>query len=288
VKPHRGVAVDYLELCCVAPHPPIMVPEVGGRDAAGVEDSIRAMTRLADEIERINPETLIVMSPHSDLLADGFTVMTSPHLSGSFRSFGAASVVIESEPDMQLVDAIIEHAAEQGVPVRPLSSHRRRGAEEMDHGILVPLYFLSRKRYPLVCLSLSMLDYRDHYRLGMAVRDAVSKVGRKSVFVASGDMSHRLKPGAPAGYSPRGAEFDREIVDIMESGNFRRLFTLDPSLVYEAGECGLRSIITLAGTVDGLAVVNDVLSYEGPFGVGYMVARVVPGEEDPSRRLVSL
>jgi AmmeMemoRadiSam system protein B len=260
-----------------------MVREVGGREVEKVSRSVEAMERLADEIERIAPEALVVMSPHSRLSAGGFVVKTAPSLSGTFRSFGAPSVGIKTEPDLELARALVESASEQDVRLIPDDSD-----PELDHGILVPLYFLARREYPLVCLSLSLHDYRDHYRIGMAVRDTVSRLSRRTVFIASGDMSHRLKPGAPAGYSPRGSDFDQQMVDVIESADFRRLFELDPMVVEEAGECGLRSVFALAGTVDGHSVKSEVLSYEGPFGVGYLVARVEPLEADPKRRLVSM
>ncbi len=274
-----------LALCCVAPHPPIMVPEIGRGETVQVRDSTRAMETLADEIEAIAPDTLIVMSPHTPIYADAFVVKTAPRLSGSFRMFGAPQVAIETEPDMVLADALIEAAAEKGLPVRKTGAGPLSDGGELDHGILVPLYFLFRKRYPLVCLSISLLEYRDHYLLGMAMREAVRSTPRRAVFVGSGDMSHRLKPGAPAGYSPRGQEFDREMVSIINSADWGGLFRLDPVMVDDAGECGLRSIITLAGAVDGYKVESEVLSYEGPFGVGYLVARVKPGEADPARSL---
>lgn len=277
--------MDYLRLCFVAPHPPIVVPEVGGRDATKVENTAKALGSLASEIESIAPETIVIMSPHTPLFADAFTVKTAPRLSGSFRMFGAPQVVIESEPDVELAKAIARVAADMGIPMEGSGAGPARQGSELDHGILVPLYFLARKTYPLVCLSLSLLDYRDHYRLGQAIRDAVESLERKAVFIASGDMSHRLIPGAPAGYSPRGEEFDREVVDIMKSADYARLFRLDPVMVEDAGECGLRSIFALAGTVDGYSVDSRVLSYEGPFGVGYLVARVEAGEHDDSRTL---
>lgn len=280
--------MKYLKLGCVAPHPPIMVREVGGRDAAKVDSSIKAMESLADEIESIGPETIVIMSPHTPIFPDAFTVKTAPMLSGSLGMFAAPQVSYTSEPDLELADAIIAAASERGVRVAKMGGGPGRDGAELDHGIIVPMYFLGRKRYPLVCLSMSLLDYRDHYQLGIALRKAVEDTGRTTVFVASGDMSHRLKPGAPAGYSPSGEEFDNRIVDIMNSAQYARLFTLDQVMVDEAGECGLRSIFTLAGTVDGYAVDSSVLSYEGPFGVGYMVARVSGGEPDTGRCLVSL
>lgn len=280
--------MKYLKLCCVAPHPPIMIPEVGGREVKKVEASTIALERLADEIESIGPESLIVMSPHTPIYAEAFTVKTSPQLSGSFRTFGAPQVRIQSEPDLVLADAIVEKARDRGVTVEKVGAGAAGEGGELDHGILVPLYYLARRSYPLVCLSMSLLDYRDHYQLGIALRAALEATGRTAVLIASGDLSHRLKPGAPAGYSPRGAEFDRAIVEIMDEADYVRLFKLDPVMVEEAGECGLRSIFTLAGAVDGYAVESVALSYEGPFGVGYMVARVKPGDPEVKRSLVSL
>ena len=280
--------MKYLKLCCVAPHPPIMIPEVGGREVKKVQASTIALQRLADEIETIGPESLLVMSPHTPIHAESFTVKTSPLLSGSFSTFGAPQVRVQSGPDLVLADAIVEKARRRGVTVEKVGVGASRDSGELDHGILVPLYYLARRSYPLVCLSMSLLDYRDHYQLGIALREALEAIGRTAVLIASGDLSHRLKPGAPAGYSPRGVEFDRAIVEIMDEADYVRLFKLDPVMVEEAGECGLRSIFTLAGAVDGYAVESVALSYEGPFGVGYMVARVKPGEPEMKRSLVSL
>ena len=199
-----------------------------------------------------------------------------------------ATIAFSQVATTSTLDGVVtdpQKAAVAGVPCEAIGGAGRvsLSAGELDHGIMVPLYFLAQKTYPLVCLSMSFLDFRSHYIMGIAIRDAIASVGRRAVFVASGDMSHRLTPGAPAGYSPRAAEFDKQIVEITSSGDYARLFELDPELIEEAGECGLRSIITMAGTVDGYGRSSEVLSYEGPFGVGYMVARFGPspvGEAD--------
>jgi aromatic ring-opening dioxygenase LigB subunit len=252
-----------------------------------VQSSAAALGRLASEIEEIAPETLVIMSPHSPIYVDAFTVKVAPALGGSFSMFGAPQVRIDTEPDLELAQAVIDKAQALGIPCEAVggSGMRMRGASDLDHGILVPLYFLARRTYPLVCLSMSMLDFKTHYQMGIAIREAVESSRRRAVFIASGDMSHRLIPGAPAGFSPRAAEFDRQVVDIVSSGDFSRLFELDAGLIDEAGECGLRSIIAMAGTVDGYGRTSEVLSYEGPFGVGYMVARVVAGEPEEARSL---
>ena len=55
--------------------------------------------------------------------------------------------------------------------------------------------------------------------------------------------------------------------------NFLRLDEMFP----EAGECGLRSFSFLLGILEesGLDWQPEILSYEGPFGVGYLVINFV-------------
>ena len=99
------------------------------------------------------------------------------------------------------------------------------------------------------------------------------------LYVASCDLSHRLIPGAPAGYDPRGAEFDRRVAETFAAGDWRGLLAIDPELAEAAGECGYRSLAVLSGVVSavhaaGVRTQNHVYSYEGPFGVGYLVGEV--------------
>ena len=279
--------MEYLKMCCVVPHPPILIPEIGGPEVKKVKKSTEAMNELASQIKQFDPETFVVMSPHSPVYRDAFMVQRDKQLSGSFSMFGAPQIMLHSTTDAKLAEALYEVAESKGIPVAGDSGRwdLGGGGGKLDHGILVPLYFLAPRSFNLLCISISMLSYWDHYRLGTAIREAVESAGHHTVFIGSGDMSHRLKPGAPAGYSPRGEEFDRAVVQIMESGDYKRLFNLDGDLIDEAGECGLRSIFAVAGAVDGYVVDSRVISYEGPFGVGYMISSITPGVQDPGRKL---
>ena len=274
-----------LELCCVSPHPPILVPEVGRDEVRKVQASGDALQLLAGDIIEAQPHTIVVMSPHSPVHTDAFLIQCEETMSGSFAQFRAPQVKIEAPGDERFATLLEEHARKQGVPVA-----RRRpgdaGSGVLDHGVLVPLYFLAPPEYMLVCLSITFIGYREHFAVGKAIARAAEAYGHPVVFIASGDLSHRLTREAPAGYYPDAHLFDEEIVSIFEDADFARLQQLNPRLVADAGECGLRSIYALAGAVDGRSVESEVLSYEGPFGVGYMVARVRPGGPDETRRLI--
>jgi len=73
------------------------------------------------------------------------------------------------------------------------------------------------------------------------------------------------------------------VCQVLKSGNFIDLFNLDPQVIDKAGECGFRSLMILAGILDQLAINPELLSYEGPFGVGYAVASFTVKEADEKR-----
>lgn len=253
----------------LTPHPPILVPEVGrGRDTE-IASSASAMADLADDLMRDPPETLVLMSPHAPIIGRNVAVITAGRYRGSLAQFGAPEVECSPACDEELAKAISDHAGDEALLVET------GGVAPLDHGALVPLSFLDREgRFALVLMSIALSGMAAFERLGAAIGKAADATGRRIVFVGSGDLSHRLTPGAPAGYEPDASRFDDQIVSILRKGDLERLADLDPELVELAGECGLRSIYTAAGFVGPEPSVHEVLSYEGPFGVGYMTARL--------------
>jgi len=195
---------------------------------------------------------------------------------GSFSSFGQPQVRISKQNDVELTAAMLDAAEAEGIPLLTVQASPERWSdtgEELDHGLLVPLYYLDQAfETPIVSLSISGLPYDAHFRLGRAARTACENLHRRAVFVASGDLSHRLVKGAPAGYSPRAGEFDQRIVDIATTGDFDALYDIPEDLVASAGECGFRSIHAMWGALKNGPLSSSVLSYEGPFGVGYLVS----------------
>jgi AmmeMemoRadiSam system protein A len=124
-------------------------------------------------------------------------------------------------------------------------------------------------------------------------------------FVASGDLSHRLKPEAPAGYNPAAQAFDDQVVDAVRHNSPELIIGIDQDLRRIAGECGFRSMLVVLGATRDLPNASEVIHYEAPFGVGYLVAQLTnskadarnkwrasssdrAGEEDPAKDLPSL
>jgi AmmeMemoRadiSam system protein A/AmmeMemoRadiSam system protein B len=262
----------------IAPHPPIMVPEVGREAIADVRQSIDAMAELTKRVIRSGAETVILISPHAPLEPDAFVAYAGPQLHADFSNFRAPTATVHAELDEELLKEITRAGAEQKFEVV-----RKRG--DLDHGTAVPLYFLQRHGWHgrVVALGYSFLSNEDHLRFGNCIRAAVDKIGRRVAFIASGDLSHRLKPDAPAGYNPQAHLFDEEVVAAISGNSMSKITNIDQELRRTAGECGYRSMLVAIGVAQGLESRCEVISYEAPFGVGYMVAQLLSvGIEPPA------
>jgi aromatic ring-opening dioxygenase LigB subunit len=232
------------------------------------------MNQLAAKAAALDPETIVILSPHAPLHPDRMGVLAAESLEGSLAHFGVPEVSLSFAGDVELAESIAEEAAGRGVPC---GARRGLGTVHLDHGALVPLYYVSSRlpRTPLLVeLAFSFRGREDHLRFGEAVGAAADAHLRPVLFVASGDLSHRLTPSAPAGYNPEGAEFDRRVVEAFASGSLELLLDIPAGLQENAGECGYRSLLVLAGLLRNRRFSTRVLSYEGPFGVGYLVGAV--------------
>jgi len=258
----------------IAPHPPIFVPAVGGQRAAAASASLTALSEVRTALEGFAPETIVLISPHAPGTADAFAIDGSDSFAGTLEQFGDhTSYHFPGDPE--LASALLSELETQGVPAISRFDYARLRPGWLDHAAIVPLSFIEPSgSIPLVLLSLSYLPYGMHRELGKLTRVVADAIGRRVAFVASGDLSHRLTPDAPAGYSPRARELDAQIEGMVEQGRFGGLMELEPDLIDAGGECGLRSIIALGGYCCEDPAPTRVLAYEGPWGVGYLTALV--------------
>lgn len=255
------------------PHPPVMIPEVGMGREKEVMKTIESCKVVGKRIKESGAETIIIISPHGTVFRDGIAIITSKSLKGDLGSFRAPQVEFDYIIDTELTSKIIKNAEDKGIGVAPLNgiNASRYGISlELDHGAMVPLYFIG-KEYKLVHITYGMLSPIELMNFGVCVKNAVRETKSNAVFIASGDLSHRLTEDGPYPYTPLGAKFDKELIELLEKGELKKLFELDNDLVREAGECGLRSLYILAGALNSTKVQGELLSYEGPLGVGYGV-----------------
>lgn len=276
----------------ISPHPPIIVPAIGKGDLPRVAKTRSALQFLAETLAGADPDAVVLITPHGPVFSDAVAIWTVGEMAGSFSNFGAAEPVYTIENDRAFAAAIATEAALLDVPALEFdrnTAERYGVPPQLDHGLLVPLHFLAAAglRAPVVPVGMSFLPSDDLYRFGKAVQTAAARTGKRVAVLASSDLSHRLTPEAPAGYHPAGAVFDRELAALLAAGDVMGVLAMDEQMREQAGECGYRSIVMLLGALDGWAIKPEVLSYEGPFGVGYLVGAFTPVRPDPEREFLA-
>ena len=253
----------------VVPHPPLILPEVGRGEEKKIQLTVNAYERAMKEAAEQKPDTVIIASPHTVMYADYFHIAPGEEAAGSFGQFGAEGVTVAARYDTVLAKEIEMEAGEIGIEAGPVGG--RNAA--LDHAVMIPLHFLHAhtRDFRVVRLGISGLSPLDHYNFGKCVARAVDTLGRRAVFIASGDLSHKLSPEGPYGFAPEGPRFDKACMKYLEEGDFLKLLRMDRTLYEPAAECGLRTFWMMAGALDGQALKIKKLSYQGPFGVGYGV-----------------
>ncbi|MDO9574085.1 MAG: class III extradiol dioxygenase subunit B-like domain-containing protein, partial [Candidatus Contubernalis sp.] len=196
----------------ITPHPPIIIPEVGGAEVEKVQNTVESLQKLAREIKTTNPETVVIITPHGPVFRDAVAVTGENELTGSLKQFGAPQIRIQVANDLDLVRYIVEEAAKEqvlGIKMDKKQAQNYDLSLELDHGALVPMYFLKKEQVQCsyVHITIGFLSYPELYSFGKAIQRAAQRADRKIAVLASGDLSHCLIPGAPVQYHPAGAEF---------------------------------------------------------------------------------
>ena len=263
----------------IFPHPPIIIPEVGGGREGQAQKTVDAVKKAALDIKNDAPTTIVITSPHAPVFNDYIYITSAETIYGDMRRFGAKSTSLEFKINKDLVNNIINDALLTDIPCGDVEDNfagRYALMRELDHGAFVPLYFISKEYdgFKLVHISIAGMPLMKLYKFGMSIRRAVENSNENVVFVASGDLSHSLTYDAPCGYDKAGKEFDEFFIQSIKNMDVKSLLNIDSVLHENASECGLRSFIIMLGALDGLNVSPQVYSYEGPFGVGYSIAKL--------------
>lgn len=260
-----GIVAAY-----AVPHPPLIVPEVGRGEERAIQATIDAYEEVARRIAAHAPDTIVVVSPHAPLFRDCFHLSTGEAGHGDMGRFGAWDAALTVPYDEHMTASIAACARKHTVPLCGSGMHDG----ELDHATFVPLWFVNERfgGYRAVRVGLSGLSPETHRAMGRCIAEAAADLDRKTVLVASGDLSHKLAEAGPYGFAPEGPVFDRTVTGLFDAGDLNGLFEIDEAFAEAAAECGLRSFQIMAGALEGLPCTHELLSYEGPFGVGYAVA----------------
>ncbi|MCR4656397.1 MAG: AmmeMemoRadiSam system protein A [Lachnospiraceae bacterium] len=262
----------------MVPHPPLAVHEVGKGDEKKIQATLDAFDRVAERIASLKPDTIILTSPHSVMYSDYFHVSPGGSAYGNFANFNVPEVEFDVKYDGEFALTLNGRADKAGFPAGIYGERDKR----LDHGTMVPLYFINKRYtgYKLVRIGLSGLSLETHYNFGKLIRSVNDQLGRRSVFIASGDLSHCQKEDGPYGYKKEGPEYDEKLMDVMGRAAFRELLQFNEIFLHKSEECGHRSFAIMGGAFDSVSVTPEILSHEATFGVGYGIGIFTPKAAD--------
>lgn len=276
-----GIIAAYM-----VPHPPLIIPQVGRGGEKDILDTTNAYEQVGEHIAKNAPETIVILSPHSVMYADYFHISPGSGSAGDFGRFGAPQVSFDVDYDTEFTDTLEDVLDQAGFP----AGTKGQREKELDHGTMVPLYFI-RKHYKggkIIRIGLSGLPLADHYKFGTFIKQVSEQLGRKTVIVASGDLSHKLKDYGPYGFAKEGPVYDEKIMEAASEADFGAMLEFDEEFLDKAAECGHRSFVIMAGTFDGIDVRSEVLSHQDVTGVGYGICIFEPVGENDSRRFLKV
>jgi MEMO1 family protein len=254
-------------ICCAALmcHAPIVIPEIGVDRAPECERTTGAMRELAARVIAHRPDLLVVVSPHAPRQGGLFGVVDAKRIAGSFARFGFPRLATHLPGAPREARRLRAAAARLGIQCWTPPG------DDLDHGALVPLHFLVEAGWSGRTLLLALPVHGNGAVEGMgeALRHAAEESRQRWAVIASGDMSHRLQPDAPGGWDPRAREFDAGFVARIRNGDYREACAPDPSLQDLAAEDVVASTLVAVAAAGFRSDGHALLSYEGPFGVGY-------------------
>lgn len=148
------------------PHPPIIVPAVGGQRRHAATQTIAACEELAIDLMAHRPDRLILISPHTPRPNHGICTWETPRIRGDFAQFGAPNCQLEIANDLTWLDHFKQRFSQtHGLP-----------QQSLDHGAAVPLYFLAKAGWsgPTVVLGLPWSTHKTLETLGHVIKDMAS------------------------------------------------------------------------------------------------------------------
>ncbi|MFH1947434.1 MAG: AmmeMemoRadiSam system protein B [Candidatus Magasanikbacteria bacterium] len=255
----------------ITPHPPLLIPNIGRDQIKKIIRTKEALDKLEQDLYLSKPDIIIIISPHGSLFDDAFSINAHTHFASDFEQFGDLNTKLEWNGANNLTARLKHFVKEEDLPLQLVSQ------EKLDHGASIPLFYLTQHlpNIKILPIGYSSLDTKTHLKFGEVLKELIMETDKRVAVIASGDLSHGLTTEAPAGFCKNGKEFDEKLIELLETRNTTGIVNLDPALIESSAECGYRSILILLGILKNMKYDFKNYSYEGPFGVGYLVGNFV-------------
>lgn len=262
---------------CIAPHGAEAIPELASNMLESFAETRKGMLKLAEEVVKLNPGTIVLATPHSLRLDGKIGVITTEFSEGRLEENGK-KVKLHCECDKQLAGEILKTAKGRNLPVVGVGYGTSEGPAScmpMDWGTLIPLWFLLDKSKPakIVMVTPSReIPLQNLVDFGMCIVESADRSDKNIFFVASADQGHAHSKDGPYGFNPASKEYDEMVVKAVNSNNLRPLFSLSPRFVEDAKPDSLWQLAMLEGVSEKAPMKSYMISYQVPTYFGLLCA----------------
>lgn len=253
----------------VCSHSPLLLEQIGKDHRDALQSTVRCCQELERQLYATRPETIVIISPHGDAASGDLVLSGAPNFTANFERFGDYNTNGRWSSDPATTQYL--RAADESQ--RHAFRMRFSSQTLLDHGVSVPLLLLGAHvpEIKVLAVHTSTMPSTLHWQFGHFLGDQFRTSPRRLAVIASTDLSHRLTPDSPAGFSPQASGFDRQLLELIRRGDTAGVVNLDAKTVLEVAACGYLPIVVLLGVLDGMRGQPVVLGYEAPFGIGHLV-----------------
>jgi aromatic ring-opening dioxygenase LigB subunit len=279
-----------LAFACIAPHGSMIIPQLRDKDAEKAVATRLAMEELGRRVAAIQPDTIVVVTPHGHRIDQCFSLLHNTRVQGTLApepDSGGTRVAVTFGVDRALNNAIVEEAHGLEVPVSRVYyavDTDTTFSMPLDWGALVPLWFLSTALDPqpnvvIACPDRNKLDWGLSAPFGRAIRQAAERLNRRIVLIASADLGHAHDAKGPYGYDVASQQFDTALMEAVQAQDLGRLLEFDRAWLKRAATDAYGQVLNLYGAIRGTTFRGELLSYEVPTYFGMMCVAYEPAEE---------
>jgi len=252
------------------PHTPLLLPTIGRENTDVLKKTNEALKIVAQELYAARPEVLIILAGHGNPSPEVFALNLNNSYQTDLSEFGDLTTKKNFTCELGCADQLQRFLRHSHMPFTLFSN------QSLSYTVSVPLIKLTEKIKTLSILpifSAPKLSPKKHFEFGQLLKEIVATTDKRVAVISTGDLSHALSTNAPAGLHTEGAEFDENIREALKSVTVSGLLQLDPELIAKASECAYQPILMLLGLLEGANIRPEELSYEFPFGVGYLTVQ---------------
>lgn len=271
-----------LVYACIAPHGSESIEKLASKSTVRKFQKTRdGLCKLAKEVGRAKPETIVIASPHNLKLWQKITVVTAENSTGTLQASprNKRSVSLKVRCDVKFANELIELACGRNLPVVGANYGTSEGVTSdmpMDWGTLVPLWFMIPECKPkpkvVIVTPSREIQLSQNFQFGRVMGELGERNRKRIVFVASADQAHRHKKSGPYGFSKAAKMYDGLVLRAIQKNRLDSIMRLKRKLIEAARPDSLWQMTMLSGVLDRVEMKAELLSYHVPTYFGMICA----------------